>query len=403
MARALTEQVSPWIQTQVRSDVLQFNVGQPGPELLASAFDMIAEATEATLRNRELNPWLMQYADERGSEKFRNSVASFYSRQTGSATPSDEIIQSTGISGGLQLLGSTLAEAGDFVVVEQPTYFLARDVFESVGLKVLPAPMDDLGGGIDFPALTKEIASLEAQGHRVKLLYIVPIHSNPTARCKTREEKKRIVDYCRDKDIYILADEVYELLNFETPRGVDSPPFREICRENHVVSLGSFSKICGPGLRLGWIMAGEGVVRRVRAHGVLSSGGGMNPLVGAIMAHALDQHLMDRLLSKSVNPILADKSRALCTAINKVFGAEVTYDKPRGGYFVLITFANEEVSTTELLEVARSEFSVSFTPGERCLGPANTARLSFAFYKSEEMEEGVLRLKRAVDHYLAQK
>ena len=104
MARALTEQVSPWIQTQVRSDVLQFNVGQPGPELLASAFDMIAEATEATLRNRELNPWLMQYADERGSEKFRNSVASFYSRQTGSATPSDEIIQSTGISGGLQLI-----------------------------------------------------------------------------------------------------------------------------------------------------------------------------------------------------------------------------------------------------------------------------------------------------------
>lgn len=169
---------------------------------------------------------------------------------------------------------------------------------------------------------------------------------------------------------------------------------------------GSFSKICGPGLRLGWALASPEVVERFKQNGVLSSGGGLNPLGGAIMAKAMEpregaEPLMDDLLLRNVCPTLSRKSRALCASIDRHLAPRgVTYARPEGGYFVFLRLP-EGVDATELLETARSEFQVGYTPGERCLGPKNTARLSFAFYSEEEMELGVTRLAAALDNYLA--
>ena len=135
-----------------------------------------------------------------------------------------------------------------------------------------------------------------------------------------------------------MADEVYELLNFG-PRSVDSPPFRTLSKS--VVSISSFSKICGPGLRLGWVLVPEKVVQGFIAHGVLSSGGGVNPLVGAFMQHALDEKLMDKLLLEEVQPGLASRCTALCAALEKHFGSEIRWHRPEGGYFVWLEFEPE--------------------------------------------------------------
>ncbi len=71
-----------------------------------------------------------------------------------------------------------------------------------------------------------------------------------------------------------------------------SPPFRDVCAGEHVVSVSSFSKICAPGLRCGWVLASEGVAGRLAASGVLSSGGGMNPVMAATMAQAMSSGRM---------------------------------------------------------------------------------------------------------------
>jgi len=395
----LTEQVSPLIQTQVLDDCFNFGVGQPGPELLQKAFDMIKAASAAAFEDARNSPFLMQYGAVFGPQQYRQAVADFYSRQTESQTSAEEVILTTGISGGIEMMCTSLASPGDVAIVEQPTYFLVRNIFTSLGLETLPSPMSP-DGSIDLAALSVELEALKQQGKRARLLYVVPVHSNPSALCKTREEKAGIIKFCKEWEITILADEVYELLNFG-PRSVDSPPFRELCRDSTVVSLGSFSKICGPGLRLGWCLAAPEVCQKFRNNGVLSSGGGLNPVVGAIMASALDERLMDKLLLNEVCPTLSMKSKALVSAINKHLPG-ATFHVPEGGYFILLRFP-EDVNATELVEIARSKFSVAYTPGARCLGAPNTARLSFAFYSAEEMEIGVKRLSEALEFYQKEK
>ena len=393
---SLTQQISPLIQTQVDPEVFNFGVGQPGPDLLEKAFSAL---TGCNVFEENDPSWILQYGTVRGSETFRRELVKFYNKHAGSTASESEVICSTGVSGGLQLLGSTLGRHGDVVFVEQPTYFLVKDIFDSIGLVTEKAPMQD--GAIDFDLLTKRTEELESGGRKVAFLYCVPVHSNPTAKCYSKAYKEKIIEFYLEKDITLLADEVYELLNFG-PRSVKSPPFRDLIekggkQDSKIISVSSFSKICGPGLRLGWILAGEEVVSKVKANGLLKSGGGLNPIVAGIMTKALEKGLMEKLLVEEVQPNLRKKCESLCEAIDRHL-PECSYVTPEGGYFIFLTFP-EEINCDELFEMSGSKHKVKFTPGSRCFGPPNSMRLSFAFYGSEEMEEGVLRLRKAIDEY----
>ncbi|NJN80206.1 MAG: aminotransferase class I/II-fold pyridoxal phosphate-dependent enzyme, partial [Anaerolineales bacterium] len=83
----------------------------------------------------------------------------------------------------------------------------------------------------------------------------------------------------------ILADEVYQFLNY-----TQTPPnsLASFIDSEHVISLGSFSKILAPGLRLGWLQTHASVMKRIASAGVLDSGGGMNPFTSAIVRSVIE-------------------------------------------------------------------------------------------------------------------
>jgi len=387
----LSEQTSEWCQTHVLADVFNFSAGQPGPDLLDKSCSMIKLASEQTFKDEEAWPWMMQYGSVDGPPRLRKNLSEFL----GNGTLMEDVFITTGVTNGLHILGSALASPGDAVIVEQPTYFLAKGIFSDLGLDVIPAPMD--GDSIDLEALSGIVST-----RKVKLMYLVPVHSNPTGLCKTREQKESIIDFVKKHSIYLLADEVYEMLSFG-PRANPCPPFTALCRDPNIVSVSSFSKICAPGLRLGWFLAHSDVVGRVKASGVSHSGGGMNPLVGAFMCHALEEDSegnsrMGDLL-KETQRVLGEKCQKLCESLERNMPS-CQFHRPEGGYFVFLELP-DTVNAEDLLVVAEQTFKVKFTPGPRCFGRPNTIRISFAFYQPEEMEEGVQRLARALDHYLA--
>lgn len=116
-----------------------------------------------------------------------------------------------------------------------------------------------------------------------------------------------------------------------TPNAVDSK----------VVSLGSFSKIMAPGLRLGWIDAAPALLQKLRRDGVLGSGGSIAPLASGIAHSCLELGLLQQHMHGTVRPALQRNCAALSEALRQHLPASCHFLQPEGGYFVWLQLPDE--------------------------------------------------------------
>eukprot|EP00879_Flechtneria_rotunda_P016165 GHRR01016909.1.p1 GENE.GHRR01016909.1~~GHRR01016909.1.p1 ORF type:complete len:499 (+),score=158.17 GHRR01016909.1:358-1854(+) len=165
-----------------------------------------------------------------------------------------------------------------------------------------------------------------------------------------------------------------------------------------VVSLGSFSKIMAPGLRLGWMEASPPLLQALRADGVLGSGGSIAPLASGIAHSCLQMGLLQQQLQEVVRPRLQQNCTALCKTLQREL-PQCRFHQPQGGYFVWLELP-KQVCSGELLKLATQRHKVGFVPGRACHGAPHMARFSFSFYEAHELQEGVQRFAAALREYL---
>jgi len=186
-------------------------------------------------------------------------------------------------------------------------------------------------------------------------------------------------------------------LNYTT---TPPPSFGAYSDGGHVLALGSFSKILAPGLRLGWVQAEPALVQRMVLSGLLDSGGGLNPFTSGLVRSVLELDLQRPYLAE-LRAAYRQRIAAMDAALQRYLPA-ATYAVPQGGYFFWVRLP-EDVDAAALLPRA-NELKVGYRPGIRFSsqgGLRNYARLSFAFYDSEALVEGIRRLGQAVDQQRA--
>jgi len=367
----------PIVQSPIPEDVIDLGAGEPAQS--AFPLDMIFRAAQDRLTQSDRS--FLQYGAEQGDGYFRLALAQFLSRHYSSPVNHENILITSGISSALDLLCTLFTKSGDTIFVEENTFFVAPKIFSDHHLNIIPIAMDENGLVIE---------SLEdgLKTHRSKFLYTIPIHHNPTGSTLIEPRRARLLELAQQFDFLILADEVYQLLTYtENP----PKPFGGYVENDHVISLGSFSKIVAPGLRLGWIQTHEKIIQRVIASGQLDSGGGMNPFTSAILrgmieAGDLDQHLgrLKQLYGSQLSAMVEVLSLHL---------PEVHFQIPKGGYFIWLQFP-DHIDVSELRAMAKSQHvdlrqGILFSlRGES----RNFARLCFAHYDEKQIREGVLRL-----------
>jgi DNA-binding transcriptional MocR family regulator len=292
---------------------------------------------------------------------------------------------------GLDLLCTLFARSGDTVFVEEPSFFLALRIFTDHHLNIVSLPMDADG-------LIPEAVEEELSRHRPVFLYTVPTFHNPSSITLTAERRRRLVELSRKHDFLIVADEVYHLLNYV---GTPPPlPMASFVESNTILSLGSFSKIMAPGLRLGWIQSGPRLTKRIARCGLLDSGGGLNPFTSALMRSAIEMGLQQTQL-QTLKTAYRKRKIALHHALREYLPDAVEFIEPEGGFFVWLLFP-EDVDTKGMLAEARRQ-NVGYLPGVKfsSLGRLkNCARLCFAYFDIPELEEGARRLGKVYRAYL---
>src|SRR5690606_236522 len=132
--------------------------------------------------------------------------------------------------------------AGGTVVCEDPTYFLAKGIFESSGLRCVGVPIDEDGLRVE------SLREMISRGLRPSFVYLIPTHQNPTGACLSEARRDALLALAKDVGFVIIADEPYNLLDFNAGAGTAAPaPLASAPgAAGIVVSVGSFTKILGP-------------------------------------------------------------------------------------------------------------------------------------------------------------
>lgn len=370
-------------QVNVPPDLIHFGVGQPGFDLLP--LDLMQRAAAHRLGQGE--PALLNYGLEAGSDYFRQALAEFLSEGYGTAVSPTHLFTTNGISQALDLLCTLLAQPGDTIFVEEPTYFLALDIFRDHHLRVVALPTD--GDGLIIEALAEKL-----QTEKPVFLYTIPTFQNPSGVTLSLERRQRLVELSQARGFYILADEVYQLLDYTA---VPPPPLYHVSSSDTVISLGSFSKILAPGLRLGWIEAAPSLLQRLVNSGLLQSGGGLNPFTAEIVRSLLEMGWQDEFLAR-LKVVYQSRAAALSRALRRYLPDAAQFTEPAGGFFIWVKLPGV-VDTAVLLDGLRP-YQVAYHPGSKFSaeqGLRQYLRLSFAFYDEATLEEGVRRLQTGLD------
>jgi DNA-binding transcriptional MocR family regulator len=362
--------------------MIDLGLGDPNPSFFP--VDALQRAAEACFQQPDRS--FLQYGVEQGDGYFRLALANFLSQRYGSVMQLENIFITAGISSALDLLCTVFTQAGDTIIVEEPTYFLAPKIFADHKLNMVSIPTDE--NGLIIEALEERLTK-----HKPKFLYTIPIHHNPTGATLAEPRRAQLRELAQEYDFLILADEVYQLLSYGAH---PAQPFAAYIHMENILSLGSFSKILAPGLRLGWIQAHPRMIQRLITSGLLDSGGGMNPFTSAIGRGVIEAGDLDRHVDKLIRiyrPRLMKMDSML-----KVHLSNVTYTVPEGGYFFWVRLP-ESMNAVEVRKQAKL-WNVDVRPGTlfSCEnGLYNFVRLCFAYYDEAQIEEGILRLRKCFE------
>lgn len=362
-----------------RPDVLSLAGGLPAPELLPTA--EIADAAATVLRD----PAAAQYAATSGRGDLRAVLAEREGERLGRAVHPDEVVVTHGSQQALSLLAQVLLDPGDTVIVEEPAYTGALQVFHAAEARVVPVPLDD--DGMDTEALERLLAA----GERPVLVHTVATFHNPRGVVLSAARRRHLAALADRYGFRVVEDDPYGELWFG-----QAPPAPVASWSDRVVRLSSASKTLAPALRVGWL---HGDRRLCAAVELLKQGADLcgSSLTQAIAAALLADgpwyagHL-DRLRGT-----YGARATALSTALAAEFGDAVVSSAVRGGMFTWVRFAGE-LDTAELLPVA-AEHGVAFVPGTAFAVSGDhgrAARLCFATAGEADLAEAARRLGRAV-------
>jgi 2-aminoadipate transaminase len=361
-----------------RPEVISLAGGLPAADLLPR--ERIAVAAGRALAD----PAAVQYAETAGIAPLRETLAAHETARCGRTVGPADVVVTSGSQQALDLLARALLDPGDPVVVEDPAYVGALQVFQAAGADLVGVPLDADGMRVDV------LADRLAAGLRPRLVHTVSSFHNPRGVTLAPDRRRALAALADRYGFLVVEDDPYGLLAF------DGAPAQPVAAHgDRVLRLGSASKIVAPALRVGWLTGPPVVTAAVER---LKQGTDLcgSSLTQAIAAELLaDTAWLDAHLT-TTRAVTAARARAFTAAAADRL-PDVTCTTPTGGMFCWLQFP-PGVDTSELLSRALTA-GVGFVPGAAFAVHADQTRAARCCYASVDeatLVEAVARLASCV-------
>lgn len=368
--------------------IISFAGGFPDPSLFD--VDGIREAVNNALTHD--SGAALQYGATEGFNPLREQLAALMAQKGCNNVQPDQLIVTTGSQQALDLIGKTLIDAGDKVIVEGPTFLATIQCFRLYGADLVSAPID--AHGVQVDALEALIVE-----HKPKLIYLIPTFGNPSGATLTLERRKRVLEMAAKYQTLVVEDDPYGDLYFDAP---PPPSLLALSAEvtgsrDYLVHCGSLSKILSPGLRIGWMIAPPELLGKATMCKQFSDAH-TSTFAQATAAHYLKAGRMPATLER-VRRVYAERALAMGEALHRDIGDKISFTAPQGGLFFWARLTDKTPLTGSTLAQSAIEKGVAFVPGAPFYAnnPDHaTLRLSFATADVDKINQGISRLAQAL-------
>jgi aspartate/methionine/tyrosine aminotransferase len=220
---------------RTHGDLVNLSAGQPSTPATAPVRAAAAKALESEV---------LGYTVALGIPPLRAAIAGHYARTYGLEVPAQQVVVTTGSSGGFLLAFLAAFDVGDRVAMARPGYPCYRNILTALGCEVVELPCGP------ETRYQPTVAMLEALDEPVKGL-VVASPANPTGTVLDPAELRALALWCDDNGVQLVSDEIYHGLSYAGAPATAC--VWETSREAIVVN--SFSKYFSmTGWRLGWLL-----------------------------------------------------------------------------------------------------------------------------------------------------
>ena len=359
-------------------ETISFARGAPSADILPA--DAVREAAARALES----DW--QRALSYGTGKGHPGLCEWIAELHG--VESDRVMIVNGSMEGASLLFRHFVEAGDRVVIEQPTYDRTLLLLSQAGAELAPAPLE--ADGIEVGAVERACGE-----GPVKLAHVIPNFHNPAGCTLAGEKRERLVALAAEHGFVLFEDDPYRLISFG---GAAGTTMLDLDDADRVIHASSFSKTVSPGVRVGYLV---GPADEIAALSKRASENYISPnmLAESVVWELCRSGALQENV-ESVNRALAGRRDALVEALREKI-PEAEFVVPEGGYFLWLDL-EDDVDTPALFAEAKQE-GVTFVAGPDFMleGGTSSLRLSFAPVPAEQIPEGIDRLARALERLRA--
>ncbi|MFC3885892.1 PLP-dependent aminotransferase family protein [Bacillus songklensis] len=347
------------------------------PRLLPTQF--LADEMQKILDKNKMI--LATYGSVQGDEELRLEMAKYLRDHQGLNTHPSNLLITSGVQQGIDLVAQTLLKPGDTVVVESPCYGAAIDVFVNKGINLISIELDEQG-------IRSDALEEVCQKKKPKLIYVNPSFHNPTGTLMSEQRRQELVELAELYGFFIIEDDSFGEIYFDH---VFPPhPIKYFDRNGYVIYLKGFSKTMAPGVRVAALLA-EGPVFDW-LYGVKASMDIGSPLLTqkAILPFLRTERMKNHLEKLRIAlQIRRDTAVDIMSSLTGMVELRV----PKGSLNLWISLP-DSVHPLRLLEKA-NEASISFLPGSSCFvhePKHHHIRISYSLLSDRDLTIGLQKL-----------
>lgn len=379
VSNLLSSEIRDLMSLTSNKGMILFSGGMPDNELFPlKEMDIIYNGL-----NEKEKQIAMQYSPTNGLPQLLESLKEFLRRKD-LPVDNNKILITTGSTQAINILTKAFVNPGDIVILENPSFVGAIATFKSYQADLVSVPLTH--EGISLKQLEIE---LDRTDRKPALIYVTPNFHNPAGILYTAETKHALVQLIKDRNIPLIEDDAYSELYFYEEDLQHLKAIKEMNPDGvDVCYTGSFSKILGPGLRLGWMLVPEPIYEKCEL--IKQTMDACSSSFTQMLAHKFLESGMVYDYVKKVRAEYKKRAEVMEEVLKAHLPEIVTFNIPRGGFYIWLQLPEGTDSTVIMKKsIEKGAVGVSgktFDPhGIR----NNNIRLSFCNTSPDKIRKGI--------------